>query len=98
MARMVRLTATGPYRIEPQDFPKDKALSICACGLSRRLPYCDGSHKGCRDEIAGSLYVYGEDRTSVIEVLKESSPPAAADTSAAPPPGASVSPPPNIVQ
>lgn len=82
MARMVRLTATGPYRIEPQDFPKDKAISICACGLSRRLPYCDGSHKGsCRMEAEGSLYVYDDDRLSVVEVRPDNIPPAASPAS-----------------
>ena len=67
MARIVRHIATGPYRIEPQDFPKDKPIFICACGLSQNLPYCDGSHKGCRAEIEGTLYVYDRDRRQVSE-------------------------------
>ena len=62
MARLVRHTATGPYRIEPQDFPKGKPIFICACGLSGSLPYCDGSHKVCRAEIEGTLYEYDAQR------------------------------------
>ena len=59
MPRLVRHDQTGPYRIDPADFPKDgKALFICACGLSSKMPICDGTHKGCRDEEPGSLYVY----------------------------------------
>ena len=65
MARLVRHTATGPYRIEPQDFPKDKPIFICACGLSQNLPYCDGTHKGCRAEIEGTLYEYEADGKTV---------------------------------
>lgn len=65
MARLVRHTATGPYRIEPQDFPKDKPIFICACGLSQNLPYCDGTHKGCRAEIEGTLYEYEPDGKTV---------------------------------
>lgn len=67
MARIVRHTATGPYRIEPQDLPRDKPLFICACGLSQTLPLCDGSHKGCRAEVEGTLYVYHDDRKTVKE-------------------------------
>ncbi len=59
MARIVRHEQTGPYRIDPADFPKDgKSIFICACGLSARLPYCDGTHKACRDEEPGRLYRY----------------------------------------
>lgn len=60
MPRMIRVDATGPYKIEPQDFPKDgKAIFICACGLSNKMPYCDGTHKACRvAEQPGTLYHY----------------------------------------
>ncbi len=71
MARLVRLTQTSPYRIELQDLPKDRPLSICACGLSQTMPLCDGSHKGCRSELEGSLYIYDRDRKVVIEVRSE---------------------------
>jgi CDGSH-type Zn-finger protein len=67
MARLVRHTATGPIRIDPENFPKDKPLFICACGLSQTLPLCDGSHKGCRAETDGVLYVYDTERRTVTE-------------------------------
>lgn len=74
MARLVRHFATGPYRIEPEAFPTDgKPIFICACGLSQKMPYCDGTHKGCRAEVEGTLYVYEADGRTV----KESRPDAA---------------------
>ncbi|HZW10663.1 MAG TPA: CDGSH iron-sulfur domain-containing protein [Phycisphaerales bacterium] len=59
MARVVRHEAMKPYRINPEDFPKDKPIFICACGLSANLPYCDGAHKACAAEDPGKLYEYG---------------------------------------
>ncbi len=68
MARLVRLTATDPLKIEHKDFPADKAVFICQCGLSQKYPFCDGSHKGPRtSEQPGTLYVYGPDRKTIIE-------------------------------
>ena len=59
MARLIRITDCKPYRIEPKDFPPDgKSIWICACGLSKTLPYCDKSHKACEAEQAGMLYSY----------------------------------------
>jgi len=54
MARLVRTEATGPIKIDPQDKP----IFICACGLSAKFPFCDGTHKVCREEQAGTLYRY----------------------------------------
>ena len=71
MARLVRHTQTGPYKIEPQQFPKDKPLFICGCGLSQNLPFCDGSHKPCRAEEPGTVYVYDADRKSVVARHRE---------------------------
>ena len=67
MARLIRHDADQPYRIDPQDKP----VFVCACGLSHDLPFCDGSHKGCRNEKAGTLYVYDRDRKEVIETREE---------------------------
>jgi CDGSH-type Zn-finger protein len=59
MALLVKHDQTAPYRIDPADFPKDgKPIWICACGLSAKLPYCDGTHKQCRDEEPGTTYHY----------------------------------------
>lgn len=59
MPRLVRLTASKPYKIEPKDFPPDgKSIWICACGLTKTPPYCDKSHKLCETEPADSLFIY----------------------------------------
>ena len=65
MARIIRLSATGPIKVEPQD----KAIFICACGLTKNAPFCDGSHKKSRDEPEGKCFVYNPDleRTEVAE-------------------------------
>ena len=65
MPRLVRFTKTGPIKIEPSDKP----VWVCACGLSQNFPICDGSHKGCaaKEPDATALYVYDEERKSVIE-------------------------------
>lgn len=68
MARMIRHDQDQPYRIDPQDKP----VFICACGLSRDLPFCDGSHKACRTEKSGTLYVYDDARASVVEEKPDS--------------------------
>jgi CDGSH iron-sulfur domain-containing protein 3 len=39
---------TGPVKLvdaEGNAFPEKKAFSLCRCGLSTNMPYCDGSHK-----------------------------------------------------
>jgi CDGSH-type Zn-finger protein len=73
MARLIRNEQSGPYRIDPQDFPKDgKAIFICGCGLSSKMPYCDGTHKTtCRVEQAGKLYVYDPVTKQVVEERPE---------------------------
>ncbi len=69
MARMVRHEATGPYRIDAQEKP----VFICACGLSKNLPQCDGSHSGCKDEQSGTLYFYDTQRETVVEQRPDTS-------------------------
>jgi CDGSH-type Zn-finger protein len=56
MARIVRHVATAPVKVEPSDKP----LFVCACGLTKNFPHCDGSHKAARAEEPGTLHVYGE--------------------------------------
>jgi CDGSH-type Zn-finger protein len=63
MPRLIRLDATGPIRIDPQDKP----VFICGCGLSQNFPFCDGAHKGCKDEQPDTLYVYDAERKTVVE-------------------------------
>lgn len=64
MARIIRLTNDRPFRIAPEDFPKDgKSIWICACGLTKTWPYCDKSHGACDTEQEGKTYVYEADGT-----------------------------------
>lgn len=59
MARLVTRTATAPYKVDVSQEPQ----FICACGLSRNLPFCDGTHKTtARTEDAGKLYWYDAER------------------------------------
>lgn len=60
MPRIVKHEKKSPNVIEEKDakFP----LHICACGLSRNLPYCDGSHDRTRDEADTAVYVYDGDK------------------------------------
>ena len=61
MARMIRHDHTGPIKLEPHDKP----YFICACGLTQNFPHCDGSHKQCKPEQPGTLYVYDKSRTKI---------------------------------
>jgi CDGSH iron-sulfur domain-containing protein 3 len=66
MARMIRHERNAPYEVpEGTELP----LYICACGLSKNKPFCDGSHKITRDENPADVYVYdgnGKDRVRVV--------------------------------
>lgn len=61
MARLVQHDATGPTKIDLSEHEGKPALYVCACGLSRTKPFCDGSHKVTLSEEDGVVYRYQGD-------------------------------------
>lgn len=64
MARMIRVTGTGPIKIEPQE----KAVFICGCGLTKKFPFCDGTHKCCKEEEPEALYRYDAETNEAVRI------------------------------
>lgn len=56
MARKVIKKDKGPFEIRPQN----ESVWICACGLSKNQPFCDGAHKKVLDELEDKIYEYDE--------------------------------------
>jgi CDGSH-type Zn-finger protein len=54
MTRLVQRLRTGPYVITIGGEIK----SICGCGLSANLPFCDGTHQITKTEVPGKLHWY----------------------------------------
>ncbi len=68
MARLVRHDRNRPYLIQVGD----QNIAICACGLSKNKPYCDGTHKITRDEEPEKLVAYDEQHNRlVVQLLDE---------------------------
>jgi CDGSH-type Zn-finger protein len=51
----IKVMNDGPYRVtgdvelidaDGNVFEVKPAFSLCRCGISSKLPYCDGTHKG----------------------------------------------------
>jgi len=51
----IKVLDNGPLRVtgtvdlvdaEGNVYPQKAAFSLCRCGMSSKLPYCDGTHKG----------------------------------------------------
>ena len=72
MPRLIRITHTGPIKIEPSLKP----IWVCACALSRTYPICDGTHKACAqtEPDPGALYVYDADRRVIVETRADEPP------------------------
>ncbi|MCO8246289.1 MULTISPECIES: CDGSH iron-sulfur domain-containing protein [unclassified Haladaptatus] len=70
MAREVRHDATGPLKVDEDDFDDEKGnIAICMCGLSSDYPFCDGTHRTTRDEEAGTVYRYEDGERREIEEI-----------------------------
>jgi CDGSH-type Zn-finger protein len=54
MTRLVQRLRNGPYVVTVGSEIK----SICGCGLSGTLPFCDGTHQITKTEEAGKLHWY----------------------------------------
>ncbi len=64
MARLVKHERNKPYAVEAK---AGETIYICACGLSKNKPYCDGSHKATIAEAQNELYVYeGDQKTKLV--------------------------------
>ncbi|KSW10787.1 hypothetical protein CF15_08410 [Pyrodictium occultum] len=69
MARLIIHRARGPVPVK--DRRGVTVAAICMCGLSKKYPFCDGSHLKTRDEEEGKLYIYDEEGNRVGEVGEE---------------------------
>lgn len=53
-------------------WPRDEAgnlkpVFVCTCGISGKLPFCDGTHKACKTEEPGHVYVYDPATKQIVD-------------------------------
>ena len=65
MTRLVQRLRNGPYIVTVGGEIK----SICGCGLSSTLPFCDGTHQITKTEKPGKLHWYdsGKQRHDAVD-------------------------------
>ncbi len=63
MTRIIKVEDKHPQEIKVGTESK----WICRCGLSKNLPFCDGSHKQCQEEEEGKVYVYEEGKKKEVK-------------------------------
>ena len=65
MTRLVQRNRHGPYVVTVGGETK----SICGCGLSGALPFCDGTHQITTTEEPGKLHWYesGKERRDAVD-------------------------------
>ncbi len=61
MARLIRHDAKAPVEVAVSE----KSAWICMCGLSKKKPYCDGTHRIANAEEEGKIYFYGPDGNKI---------------------------------
>mgnify|MGYP001626249712 CR=1 FL=1 len=89
--RLVKHGRDHPFAVKLGDLPgfagiagdaekaKNYEVHICACGLSKHKPFCDGSHMHAKNEEAGKVFAYGNnykklDITSNVKEIAEELP------------------------
>ena len=69
MARIIIHTRKAPVPVK--DSRGVTVAAICMCGLSKKYPYCDGSHIKTQDEEEGKIYIYDAQGTRIGEIPEE---------------------------
>ena len=65
--KLPKIAQSSPYAVEVES---GKKYAWCACGLSKKQPFCDGSHSG--SEIKPSIFTAKESKTLYLCGCKHS--------------------------